>query len=402
MNALLPAATETCSYPLAWWGRALCVFLALLLVCFGGFFIVLLLQGRLPDPQQLPLSIVAVIALLLAVLPLLYAWRCRLILDADAIELRGPFSARRLARSEIAGRRTLRSQYGTSVQIWPKAPGARPLRFSPGAINPDTHFDAWMRSLPDLDQQDREQAEAQVAADPELGSSREERLEHLAAGRRTAGMLSAAGIAAAAWLYIYPKPYDLAVLLAALVPWAAILVAARSHGLYRLDSRRNDVRPNIAAPVLLPSIALALRAWQDIGVLDPSPAIAWIAALGVPFAFTAWRVGGGASLPAGLLALVLGACYASGVVLLGNALLDRAGGERYRVQVLSQHVTHGSRSGPSYHLRLAPWGPRAAPEDVRVGRALYQLAATRRVVCVQQRPGALQLRWYLVRACPDL
>jgi hypothetical protein len=405
VNALLPAATETCSYPLAWWGRALCMFLALLLMCFGGFFIALLLQGHLPDAQQLPLSIVGVIALLLAVYPLLYAWRCRLILDGEGIELRGPFSARRLARSEIAGRRTLRSQYGTSVQIWPKARGARPLRFSPGAMNPDTRFDAWMRSLPDLDEQDREQTEAQVAADPEFGSSREERLEHLAAGRRTAGTLSAAGIGAAGWLYIYPRPYDLAVLVAALMPWAAILVAARSHGLYRLDSRRNDVRPNIAVPVLLPSIALALRAWQDIGVLDPSPAIAWVAALGVLFAFTAWRVGGGGpggTLPAAVLALVLGACYASGVVLLGNALLDRAAGERYTVQVLSQHVTHGSRGGPTYHLRLAAWGPRNAPEDVRVGRALYQLAAARRVVCVHQRPGALQISWYLVRACPDL
>lgn len=401
MNALPPPA-EACSYPLTWWARALFLVFALPLLCLGGFLIALPLQKQLSNPQQLTLAIGAVIALLLAAYLLLYTWRCRLMLDADGIELRGALRTRRLLRGEIAGRRTLRSQYGTTTEIWPKAPGARPLRFSSSAMSSDTRFDAWMRSIPDLDREERERAEEQVAADPEFGGSREERLERLAAGRSSARTLSAAAIGAAAWLYVYPKPYELAVLVAALVPWAAILIAARSHGLYRLDSRRNDVRPNIAVAVLLPSIALALRAWQDLGVLDLSPALAWIAALGVLFAFTAWRVGGGGALATGLMALLLGACYASGVVLLANALLDRNEGERYRVQVLSQHVTHGSRSGPSYHLLLAAWGPRATPDDVRVGHALYQLAAARHVVCVHQRPGALQIRWYLVRACPEL
>lgn len=402
MSAQLPAPGEVYSYPLAWWGRALCLVLALLLLSLGGFFIALLLQGHLPDAQQLPFSIIGGIALLLAIYPILYGWRCRLLLDADGLELRGAFGAQRLAQGDIAGRRTLRSQYGSSVQLFSKTPGTRPLRFSPGAMSADTRFDAWLRLLPDLDQQDRERTEAQLAADPELGGSPEERLQRLAAARNVARALSAAAFGAAAWLYVYPKPYDYAVLLAALLPWIAIVIAARSHGLYRLDTGRNDVRPNIAAALLVPSIALALRAWQDLGILDTSQASAWIAAAGVLFAGIAWRVTAGGSVSAALAALLPGACYAIGVVLLGNALLDRASGERYRVQVISQHLSRGSRGGTSYFLHLAPWGPRVAPADVRVGHAVYQLAAARHVVCVHERPGALAIRWYLVRACPEL
>lgn len=398
----LPAVGEAYACPLVWWGRALCVFLALVLLSLAGLFSALLLQGQLPDAQQLPFSLLAVSAALLATYPLLYAWRCRLTLDADGIELRGAFGARRLALSDVAGRRTLRSQYGTSVQIWPKAPGAKPLRFSPAAMNPDTRFNAWLRSVPDLDQQDRERAQAQVAADPELGGSPEERLQRLASARKSARVLGATAFAAAGWLYLYPQPYGYAVLLAALMPLVAIVIAARSHGLYRLDTGRNDVRPNIAAALLVPSIALALRAWQDLGVLDVSQATAWITGVAALFAFCAWRVTVGGSLSAALAALFPGACYAIGVVLLGNALLDHAAGEQYRVPVLSQHITHGSRGGTSYYLRLAPWGARGAAGDVRVGRAVYQLGAARHLVCVHQRPGALAIRWYLVRGCPEL
>ena len=60
--------------------------------------------------------------------------------------------------------------------------------------------------------------------------------------------------------------------------------------------------------------------------------------------------------------------------------------------------------GDAYGYRLVWWGRALCLllALVLLGHAVYQLAATRHVVCVQQRPGALAIRWYLVAGCPEL
>jgi hypothetical protein len=400
----LTSAEPQAVYRLSRGARVGTLVIALLLLALGMVIGWSFQQAR---GAALPLPLIGVLGALavLALLIILYSWRWRLALNAQGIELQGLTGSRRLARADIAGRRRIRTRSGETVLLIPSRGNLRPLRLNPRSIGGDTRLDQWIQGLPDLDAADLKASEAAVAADSEFGSTAEERLARLKSARRTAAIITAASLALALWLYIYPVPYGALTLAVALLPWLAFLIAGASHGLYRIDSRRNDVRPTLVAAVFAPIFALLARAVFDIGVLDWPAALSWVSGVALLFAFTGWRCG--LSLPgasdgpaAGVMVLwvILGALYGLGVVLLGNALLDRAARQTFSVQVLGQHVTHGRST--SYHVLLAPWGPRGEAGDVTVSRAVFQAAQMRHSVCVLEGHGALRVPWYVVRACP--
>jgi len=319
----------------------------------------------------------------------------------DAIESYGALLMRRLARSDIKGRRLLRLQYGqTAVELVPREPGARSLKLSRSAMRSDAALETWLNNLPDLDVQEAADARAEIAADPELGQTPEERLASLARAKKLGRAINVATWAAAIWGFFYPQPYALALLALALLPWAAIILAAKGHGLYRLDAGRNDVRANLATPMYVPGFVLLLRAVEDVGILDWKLALTY-AVLATFIVFlaavrsdpTLWE-----RRSAAIALLCIMGAYGYGTVALGNSELDSATGENYRVQVLAMHYTRGSRS-TTYYLKLAPWGPRTQPEDVSVAGTLYRYTRPGAQVCVHQGPGALGIGWYVVNAC---
>jgi hypothetical protein len=264
----------------------------------------------------------------------------------------------------------------------------------------DAALEAWLNSIPDLDAQEAAAARAEIVADPELGQTPDERLASLERAKKLARVFNGVTWAAAGWGFFYPQPYALALLVLALLPWAAIILAAKGHGLYRLDGRRNDVRPNLAAAMYLPGFVLLMRAVEDVGVLDWKLALTY-SVLATVIVFLAATRGDPTlwerrSVAVGLFCLM--GAYGYGTVTLGNSELDAAAGQNYRVQVLAMHYSRGSKS-TSYYLKLAPWGPRTQPEDVSVSSALYGVTRPGSEVCVHQGPGALGIGWYVVRAC---
>jgi len=373
----------------------------LLMVALGaGLWLV---SGRSPagSSAAAPLLIGLPPLMLLGAYLLGSAWRAKLVLTEDAIELHGLFRVRRLGRSDIAGRRMQQLNYGqTMTELVPNIPGTRPLKFSQSSMRSDALLDAWVSALPDLDARDAQASEAEIAADGELGQTPGERLARLAQAKRVAKAFNALTWGAALWGFFYPQPYAAAVLVAAILPWAAIALVAKSGGLYRLDRRRNDVRPNLASALYLPGFVLLMRAVQDVGVLDWQRPLVYGALIAVVLCWAALRADatvGEQRITAAVL-FALACVYGWGAVVLTNSELDRASGSDYRVQVFDRHYSRGSRS-TSYYLRLAPWGPRRAPQDVSVPRGLYASAPPGSVVCIHQGPGALGIPWYVVRAC---
>jgi hypothetical protein len=396
LEGLEPAHT----YRMVLWARVLVLVVGIAFV--GGAAALALLGGHSPDPSAGVVTLVVSLPIaLFGAYMLLGGLRARVVLSGDTIESYGACTVRRLARSDILGRRLLRLQYGqTAVQLFPRARGARPLKLSRSGMRTDAALDAWLNSIPDLDAREAEAARAEVAADAELGQTPEERLASLARAKKLASTFTALTWGAMAWGYFYPQPYAVALLVVALLPWSAMTLAANSHGLYRLDARRNDVRPNLAVALYLPGLVLVMRAAQDFGVLDwqlsvtyallATSVICWAALKSDP------RLREHKSTVAALVCLM--GAYGYGVVALGNNLLDTAAGQNYRVPVLAMHYSRGSKS-TSYYLTLAPWGPRKEPRDVSVARGLYEATRPGAQVCVHQGPGALGIGWYVVRAC---
>lgn len=328
--------------------------------------------------------------------------RSKVVLSEEAIEVHGAWRVRRLARAEIAGRRLQSVQYGQKMLVLEaKDPQTRALKLSSASsMRTDSAWDAWMASLPDLDAQEAQALEAEVAANPELGSTPEERLGRLAAARRLAQWTNYATYAIAAWGYLYPRPYAAAVLALGVLPWVALVLVAKSAGLLRLDGRRGDPRPSLMVPVIVPGLVLLMRAVSDVGVLDLQRTLIFAAVTAVVLGWAAllcdtamrarpWNA---------LLLVLLGCAYGYGTVVLANSRLDFAPGDVYHVPVLARHVSRGSRS-TSYYLRLDRWGPRTEPADVRVSAELYREVEPGTTVCVHHGPGALGISWYEVDLC---
>src|SRR5215472_6212122 len=177
---------------------------------------------------------------------LLGSLRSRLVLTADAIEVYGPFTSSRLERAGIAGRRTIQVKNGTVTELVPSGPGQRSARINAAEFVSDPVLSAWLSSLPDLDARDRAASEAEIEANPEFGQTPEARRAWAEEAGRLAMLFNIVAIAAAVWALVLRDPYGIGSLALAILPGAAIFMAGKSHGLYRLTFERNDVRPTLA------------------------------------------------------------------------------------------------------------------------------------------------------------
>jgi hypothetical protein len=70
-----------------------------------------------------------------------------------------------------------------------------------------------------------------------------------------------------------------------------------------------------------------------------------------------------------------------------NALLDQSTPQTDRVVVTAKHVNHGKWT--SYHLSLAPWGPKAGGQDLVVPYSWYAVVKPGDTVCMLLRSARL-------------
>jgi hypothetical protein len=324
-----------------------------------------------------------------------------LTLRADAIEARRLFSTRRLRRDDINGRRLLPTR-GKPISILVARSGP-PLRLDSG-YQGDSVLDAWIATLPDLDQQERDASRAKLAADRAYGASPQERLSRLATARQFAKAAQLITMAVSAWAYVYPRPYLLVIALVALLPWCAVALVGWSRGLIRFDTSRNDVRPNIAIMLILPGVVLGVRALFDTHMLDVSSALEYGVVVGLPLLAAVMLVNDRSDQPRawgwGALLLALVAFpYGAGVLSLSDVLLDHQPPQVFSTQVQGKYISSGKHPQP--YLVLAPWGPETMGDKVAVSRTYYAQTPVHATVCAALHPGSVKLRWFDVRDCPS-
>jgi hypothetical protein len=344
--------------------------------------------------------IVAVIFLGIAVMgacTVLGMLRTRVVLHAGSIELRGAFSDRTLLRQDIAGRRRGPGGHGPAVVcLIPNTTRAKRMLI-PQFLEWDPAWDQYFASIPDVDAEEAQASLESVLESPELAGSRDERWAALVQARRVANVFLVVTFASFFWLWLYPRPYDLAFLICATIPWVAVVIASRNPSLYRLNPSRNDVGANLSFAVLMPTFALAMRAILDSQVLDWETLLMTIVAVAAACTLVmVWLVRElrGSVLIFGAFMLA----YAYGVVAVANVRFDRGEPQVFVAQVLGAHESSGKTT--TYYLDLGPWGPRKSAEEVEVGSAFYASGSRRETVCVYLYRGALKARWFEVWDCP--
>lgn len=352
-------------------------------------------SGTPPALALIPLCFVALGAYLVAAVA-----RERFVLFEDGFEFtelgRGK---RRLRRDEIAGLRIVPMQYGYHQVVFELRGAKKPFKIT-WAIETDEVLEAWLAAIPNLDAEERARAEAELLRSAALGTDEAERARSLSRARRVARVLNGASLAAGAWGWFYPRPYIAAIVTLGALPLVGLAVLLAGRGRYAFDENRNDPRPSLIVSVMGPGIVLALRAILDVHVLDWKPLLAATGVGGL--VLLAAIAAGDRRRRLWILALVapLLSFYPWGALSLGNALLDRGSPGVFRVAVRAKHVSSGSKH-TSWDLRLDRWGPVTEPEDVDVGRGLYEAVSVGDEVCVALHPGALGIRWYVVLRCPE-
>jgi len=328
----------------------------------------------------------------------LYVLTSKIVLYADAIELRDFTRVRRRRRDDIAGRRKIDAQYVSVIALVPKRPELKQLKITQ-VMQTDALLEAWLATLPDLDAEDLQKSAAEIAASRDLGRTPDQRLERLVAARRLAKGLAVVSVAVSIWAFVNPDPYEFAIAALAAMPLIAIMLVVKSSRLYQLTGRRNDARADLALVFILPGILLGLRALLDIEILDWDVVWAWAGGIAAALTFVVlaadremrksrWEP---------LAVLSIAGFFAYGGVIEANTLLDRSEPQIFKTQVVGKHKSGGNST--TYYLRVAPWGPLQEENEVSVPRALYDAKAPGQSVCIIFGAGALEIPWFVVSDC---
>jgi hypothetical protein len=322
-----------------------------------------------------------------------------IVLSADQLEIRELWRVRRIRRMDIETQQVLRPPNSPAVLVLRlKAPSNRKVKL-PIMWTVDSTWQNWFSKIPNVDVEAAKAFAATVDNNADLGATPAERQQKLSAARSLARIAIFANAGLIFWAFIYPRPYELVIFVLAALPWIAVWIMARSPGLYTLNAPRGSGRPDLTILLISPGFLLALRALQDVHILDwqhliPVAALVAIALMGGVL----WALPSAREKP-GMLALtfVLVLAYGYGVTSLGNALLDRTRGSVFPATVYGKYVTSGRGRTPT--LRLGPWGPQAAGQDVRVPWDLYRSTAIGDKVCAHSYPGAFGIPWYRITQC---
>jgi len=319
----------------------------------------------------------------------------RLIVSADSIELKYLVSSKLFRRSDIAGFRILPTQYIPTLVLQPKSAEQKKLKI-PLYFRTDEAFAEWFTDISNLDREDlqKSKAELEAAATTVESPGMETSEERIGKARSVVKILNLAAGITAVWAWIYPSPYPLAMLAVGALPFIAIILLARSHGLYQIEGRRNDARPSLAGAFIFPSCILAFRAIQDLHFLEWKPLV--LASLAFAAVLTIFLAQSDPHFHNRTVAAIslffIGTALSYGAIAQFDVLADRSAPTNYQTNVLGKRADNGRST--TYYLRVAPWGPRQDAQEIAVPLALYRIIRPGQPVNIHLFSGALHLPWY--------
>lgn len=324
--------------------------------------------------------------------------RMRVTLRADEIVAEDLFTTRTLLRSDIAGQRTLRSQYASILVLVPREASQPKLKLAQ-IFQRDAAFEAWFADIPDVDDEEFAQSQAELAVDPNLGFASHERRRQVESAKKTATALNIATGISFVWGIFYPYPYPLVLLLPAVLPLIAVVLLVRSNGIYQIEGRRQDARPSLALVFLLPGMVVPMLALAPFHTLQWKPILVFSALLAACLVFVLASADRGLRQRPWVILplLIFSALYMSGLIVAADSVLDRSRPQTYQVTVLDKHLSTGKST--TYYLHLKPWGPETHETQVTVSHSLYNSIPIGESVCVFLYSGALRVPWYRVSSC---
>jgi hypothetical protein len=325
------------------------------------------------------------------------ATRSRVVIEGNRLEIRGAFTDRSADLSEIRGRRSISSRNGKYTQIYLNN-GRKSLTLS-NLFDHDDVFDRWFRRVPDLDQQDREAILDKISQDQSLGATPQDRLAALSQAKTNSMFaLAIAAVATIAANWGIPALYLVFATVLALVPVVLAVMLHRAPLLYTVFRRKGDPRAELLYALIVCSFGILIRArairfvsLHTVGLVIVILVLAYMGA----FYHSLFE---SSSPSRTFFALLLfGMLYGYGLVATADAVEDGSTPAHFVVHVVGKHYTTGRSR--SFYLELEPWGPVQSPNSLSVSQTIYDKAQPGDQICLELRPGRLNVPWYTQVSC---
>ena len=198
------------------------------------------------------------------------------------------------------------------------------------------------------------------------------------------------------WLLI-GWPYELVMLLGLAMPLLALAALWRHRGAVSFATDKDDPRPDVLVPILIPSVVMAMRQANSFDFLTWQPLWPLAGAVAGVFALLlllgSWHNPPGTASPLKQvgLAVLVALCYGLSAVVVVNCAFDGQRTTRHLAHVTDKYQTHGK--GSSDYLMLTPWGPPNAPQRISVGRDYYNRKQPGDTVTLRLYHGRLGADW---------
>ena len=365
----------------------------------AGFFFKLAIN---PIGREFAL-VVGAVFLTPGIILLLQAWRSRLILSGETVELQSAFRTHRANRDEIEGLRTVENQYGQWTRIC--------LKHQTGAFNVSTSFTGnddlreWFKGLPDLDVRDADEIRQKVSSQESPGSSDNDGSNILAQAKTWAiGLSILAGLVSIPVMFVNYQPVYRAALVTLLAcPLVGITLLHCFPLRFTALKQKADPRADLGFLIMWPGIAV-MFSYQNSNdpthLVDSFQLIYWSLLICIGYVAAlfqiAWR--SPSRIAVFFFFALTGFMYGSGLANAANALPDKSTPLVYQSWIVKKYESHSSK-GTRYYLGVAPWGPILYRDDVDVPMSHYKAVNVGDPVCFGLHPGFLRAPWYAVMLC---
>ncbi|HEY2473110.1 MAG TPA: hypothetical protein VGI45_35345 [Terracidiphilus sp.] len=393
MNTTQQIASARHEYQLKGWYRSFLLIMGAPAISGGIVFAFLTSKG---SNTALPVLMTGLF-LFSGIYLIALAIRSRVVIEGNRLEIRGAFTDRSAELSELRGYRTISSRNGKHTQIYLNN-GRKSLTLS-NLFDRDSTFDTWLRRVPDLDHQDREAILEKISQDPTLGATPQDRLAALSQAKTNSMFaLAIAVVSAIAANWGIPALYLAFSVVLALVPIVLAVMLHRAPLLYAVFRRKGDPRAELLYALIVCSFGLLIRArgvrfvtLHSVGLVIGLLILAYMGAFYQSFFEST-------SPSRTFFALLLfSMLYGYGLVATADAVDDESTSTHYVVHVLGKHYTTGRSR--AFYLELEPWGPLQSPNNLGVSQTVYEKAQAGDEICIDLRPGRLNVPWYTQVSC---
>ncbi len=321
--------------------------------------------------------------------------KSKLTIDNYSITQEGAFKRKSLLLADIKGYRTEKDY----IFLVPES-GKGALKISNYVENKD-ELRAWIEGkYPDVDMLVVEEETKEILADENFGGTTEERQQLLANAKKTATIFNVASTIIIFWLFIYPKPYQLAWVMALLVAPASLYILWHFKGLVTVNDTKKSAYPSLLPILFLVCLLAGVRAIIDYDIYLYNNV--WKYMVGVAAALTAATysiayTGHQKNInkkPIIFALAALFALYGYGATVFVNCHFDTKPPQVFTEPVTDMRVSHGKST--TYYITTAPWGQYTQPKEMSVAKSLYNSLQSGDSVNIYLRPGQLGIPWYFV------